>query len=642
MTINAVTGATESDQESANNRRFALRVERQQDRAHWALLNNLLQKQRIREIDRSFARFVGEQIEGLSDTETTLLVMTAALLSEQLGQQHVCLEIAAIRQPFAPDFVFPASAQIVALFEQPVVQQSGLFVLTQQRLYMTRYWHYEQQIAQKLLGLAAPEFSPEAITQRLSDLYPEKVDSAEPDWQMAAVAAACLNSVTAIAGGPGTGKTTTVVRILWCLSQLSRSIGQQSPVIKMVAPTGKAAARLSESVAGAINKLPSADTNIPLECSTIHRLLGARSGSVFFRHDAKHPLNLDVLVVDEASMIDMPLLAKLLAAVPAHCRVILLGDSHQLASVEVGSVFSDICSLKQGNNLFSADFLQQLSQLTQQKVLQDKGFLVAGSQLSGFTDNIIYLQKSWRFDANSGVGKLARAINQGDSQQTLALLSSGLEDIQWQSNARINDFIRAILPHFEQFHDAIEAGNVPQAFTVLSRWQVLAVQRSGKWGTLNLNQQIYQALTNAGKIQTQEEFYAGRPIMITSNDYQNRLFNGDIGIVMSESTTGLLQVWFADGQGGYRCLLPAQLPAHETLYVMTTHKSQGSEFDNVLMCLPETIAGARGKVNRELLYTGVTRARQRFMLFADELAVHNAIVQQCLRSSGLSDALATQ
>ena len=184
------------------------------------------------------------------------------------------------------------------------------------------------------------------------------------------------------------------------------------------------------------------------------------------------------------------------------------------------------------------------------------------------------------------------------------------------------------------------AGDVAGAFEVLSRCQVLAVQRSGKWGTLNLNKQIQQALLRADKILADAEFYAGRPIMITSNDYQNRLFNGDIGIVMSAAgEDGLLKVWFADAEQGYRSLLPAQLPSHETLYAMTTHKSQGSEFDKVLMCLPESVPGVPARVNRELLYTGVTRAKQQFALFADEQAVRNAVSLQCQRASGLAQAL---
>ena len=612
-------------------------------------LNSLLLLQKVREIDRSFALFVvqqlyGTQIPQAQENKAELLAMTAALLSEQLGQQHVCLELTALQQPFLPVYRFPDPEAIRELFCEQELLQSGLFKLVQNRLYLSRYWHYEHQIVEILQAFSATAYSESAIAECLAQLYTSSPET-DVDWQKTAVALACMRSVAVIAGGPGTGKTTTVVRILWSLCELSRREGGKKPIIKMVAPTGKAAARLTESVSGAIAKLPTQDTNIPLECSTIHRLLGPIPGSVFFRHDSQQQLNIDVLVVDEASMIDMPLLAKLLQALPQHCRLILLGDSHQLASVEVGSVFSDICSLKAGRNVFSKQALQQLSALTRQPSLQDTQFMSSASEQAPSIDNIIYLQKSWRFNADSGIGALASAINAGDIQGTMQALNSPRSDIHWQPAGTHEDFIRAILPHFERLHDAVDSGDVAKAFAVLAQWQVLAVQRKGKWGVQTLNFLMQKALSNAGRINSDDEFYAGRPIMISSNDYQNRLFNGDIGIVMcgdNQQSDDLLRVWFADSEQGYRSLLPAQLPAHETLYAMTTHKSQGSEFEHVLMCLPESRRDEKGRVNRELLYTGVTRAKKSFVLFADQASVCNAVQQRCMRSSGLASALSEQ
>ncbi|MCC2604548.1 exodeoxyribonuclease V subunit alpha [Planctobacterium marinum] len=633
--------------------RYSLRQHDNSSRQESALttpLNRLLERQKIREIDRSFAIYVVQQIYGSGELHTPndnamLLAMTAALLSEQLGQQHVCLDLTLIQQPFLPDFIFPEAQKIKQLFTESAVQQSGLFKLAQNRLYLSRYWQYEYLIAEKLTTLAATPYSEQAVADCLQQLYSSVTEDEEINWQKTAVALACLRGVAVIAGGPGTGKTTTVVRILWSLCELSRQQGGKQPIIKMVAPTGKAAARLTESVSGAIAKLPSNSTNIPSECSTIHRLLGPMPGSVFFRHNSQHPLNVDVLVVDEASMIDMPLLAKMLAALPQHCRLILLGDSHQLASVEVGSVFSDLCSLKAGRNFYSPDALQQLSAVTRQPALLTAQQQASETVHSPFINNIVYLQKSWRFGADSGIGALAKAINSGDTSQTVNVLRSSRDDVVWQFAANHQDFIRAILPHFERLHDAVDEGAVGKAFEVLSQWQVLAVQRKGKWGVQTLNSLIHKALMKAERITVDDEFYAGRPIMITSNDYQNRLFNGDIGIVMrgdKQHEDDLLRVWFVDSEQGFRSLLPAQLPSHETLYAMTTHKSQGSEFAHVLMCLPESVAGEKGRVNRELLYTGVTRARSSFMLFCDETAVVQAVQQRCLRASGLAFALANK
>lgn len=711
-----------------------------------ANLYELLSAGKIREIDRSFALFVHErlnsigscvqsailqssnlqssnsQISGskseLSSEDTLLLVMLSAITSEQLSRQHVCLELQDLgdvdssvqgagrhydngqpqylplqerqlqeRQPFLPIFRFPNLADYRSLLNSDVFLKLGVLVFDGERLYLQRYWQYEQQVVAKLHGLAGPQFAPSDIKACLSQLYPQELmtqevagqeetgqeetgqeeigqeepgqeqTTQEPDWQKNAIALACLKSITVIAGGPGTGKTTTVVRILWILSRLYQLKGNPGAIIKMVAPTGKAAARLSEAVANAAENLPDPEANIPKQCSTIHRLLGVIPNSVYFRHSTQYPLNIDVLVVDEASMIDLPLLAKLLAALPQHCRVIMLGDSHQLASVEVGSVFSDICSLKQGVNGFSEKLRETLAQLSQQEgcwpmdnVYSENAMVPGTGSGNGtptdFTDNIIFLTKSWRFHADSGIGRLASCVNKGNASETLQVLKSNSPDLQWYPEFQESQLLQQVLPHYAALQQALDNEEIETAFKYLSQLQILTAQRKGRWGLEHLNILVKRALLRQSVIKSDDEFYSGRPIMITSNDYQNRLFNGDIGLVVrhvaasNEIGRDVLKVWFQDHNQGLRSLLPAQLPAHETMYAITTHKSQGSEFNRVIFCLPEgQISRGSELLNRELLYTGITRAKKEFLLFADHYSVTKAVSRMCKRASGLASTL---
>lgn len=635
------------------------------------LLNKLVSVGKIREIDRAFAIFVGEQLEARTANETLterdhlLLVALAALTSEQLSRQHVCLEVSQLggneddfrqkkfRQPWRPYFIFPKPEYCKQLLSSEVFNALGLLIFDGERLYLQRYWQYEQQVVKRLMHFSAPGFPQVDIRRCIDELYScQPVQPGEVDWQKNAIALACLSSISVIAGGPGTGKTTTVVRILWCLCKLYSRLGKSEAIIKMVAPTGKAAVRLSESVSGAVEKLPGDVSCIPKDCSTIHRLLGVLPNSVFFKHSLHQPLNIDVLVVDEASMIDLPLLAKLFSALPSNCRVILLGDSHQLASVEVGSVFSDICQLQQGRNGFSTKLCETLEAITDQQLREGKeDCCVADRREGDFADNIMFLTKSWRFDTDSGIGHLAKAVNSGDVNKTLAVLRAGNSDLQWHTVVSEQSLLDMTLPHFISLHEAAlnckTPADVIKAFELLGELQLLTVKRSGKWGLQHINGLIKQALVKLNLIDANQDFYPGRPIMVSSNDYQNRLFNGDVGLVIRDQTllqqTGrtLYKVYFRDVLQGVRTLLPAQLPQHDTMFAMTTHKSQGSEFSKVIFCLPESgNTGGNELLNRELLYTGITRAKSRFTLLADTASVSGAVRRVCQRASGLASVLA--
>ena len=427
----------------------------------------------------------------------------------------------------------------------------------------------------------------------------------------------------------------------------------------MVAPTGKAAARLTESISSAKQKLPKAlQTNLPEQCQTIHRLLGAKPQSPYFKANASHPLHLDVLVLDEASMVDLPLMAKLFAALPKHAQIILLGDQDQLASVETGSVLSDICAASQLQSDNPDNALMAYSNTMQQhlnKLISVPNLEVLASQIpiqSVIRDNVVRLVKSHRFNENSGIGQLAKYVKAGQFVQSLSLLNSDqFTDISWHqpsqtspqtvANEILKTLITQLLPIYQLYTQAIQQGDLRQAFKYLQQQQVLCAQKSGYWGVTQLNALIENELHKQGMIDNSKDFYIGRPVMLSKNDHQLKLFNGDIGIVMSDPNNATLtKVWFVTPEGELRGLLPSRLPTLETLYAMTIHKSQGSEFESVYLCLPTITPTNQGRgLNRELIYTGLTRAKKYFMLFAQPKALSLSLGQQCLRGSGLAGRL---
>ncbi|MBI5277366.1 MAG: AAA family ATPase [Burkholderiales bacterium] len=361
-----------------------------------------------------------------------------------------------------------------------------------------------------------------------------------------------------ISGGPGTGKTTMVVKLL---EQMFSE--QPDTRVALAAPTGKAAARMTEA--------------IHREASTIHRLLRYHPKGGFAHH-RDNPLAIDLLVVDEASMLDLALATHLLEAVPPTARVVLLGDKDQLAAVESGAVFAE---------------------------------------LSSMPDVATWLTTSYRFAADSGIGRLARDINAGDAETAIGWLRGAEGEVVWRDTANP---AQGYAVYFEAVQrDPRDVAAVHAAF---SRFRVLCATRSGPQGVEAINEALEPQRTR---------WYAGRPVMVTVNDYTLKLFNGDIGIALPDEQGDLL-VWFPDGTGGWRATAPARMPLHETAFAMTVHKSQGSEFDDVLVLLPRH---ASAVLTRELLYTAVTRARKHVTLVATEEALRGAIEHKVERASGL-------
>ncbi|MCP5077077.1 MAG: exodeoxyribonuclease V subunit alpha [Psychromonas sp.] len=465
------------------------------------------------------------------------------------------------------------------------------------------------------------------------------------DWQKVSAALALSSPRCVISGGPGTGKTTTVTKLLALLIQVRDDLN-----IKMVAPTGKAAARLTESITNALVDLnvdQGIKDKIPTQASTIHRLLGVKANSNHFRHNEGKRLNLDLLLVDEASMVDLPLMAKLLMALPEHARVILLGDKDQLASVEAGAVLGDICAFISDG--YSEQKAKQLVELT--------GFdslLTQSHGPIGMADKLCLLKKSYRFDQYSGIGYLANAINQGkaSAKQVLALCEK-YDDLNHFANNESSQGLLSemIVEGYSTYLSSIKKvdsnnRDLPKRLLKqFSQFKILCAIREGEWGVMGLNQLAENVLNSKGLIslgvnsdQLANSWYVGRPVMITQNNYHLGLYNGDIGLCLLDETDQM-RVYFQMADGEIYDFQPSRLPSHETVFAMTVHKSQGSEFDHTVLALPQTQAPV---VTRELIYTGITRAKKQLTLFADLPLMSRAIKDKTLRFSRLVERLKVQ
>jgi exodeoxyribonuclease V alpha subunit len=608
----------------------------------WAYLETLRQQQQLSDLDLHFGRFMAR----LAACETPELVMATCLVSRRTSDGHVCVDLdelagTVLFAETASPWPAPAlTAWQDALLASPVVGRPGDFrplVLDRRgRLYLYRYWHYEQQLAADLRQRATDE--PVGIdTERLRDglgrLFPEP-SAAGCNWQKIAAAVAVLKRFCVIAGGPGTGKTSTVARVLALLSEQAQG---RKLRMALAAPTGKAAARLQEAVRHAAQQLQVAEATrdaIPDATFTLHRLLGARPDTPSFRHNRDNPLALDALVIDEASMVDLGLMAKLVQALPPQARLILLGDRDQLASVEAGAVLGDVCWAAPA---LSARFRERVGRLTGEPVPP------SGPHTSALGDTVVLLQQSYRFGPHSGIGQLARAVNGNDAATALTLLREGdFGDLAWRSVASpaqlrvsLAESLRTgFLPYLELLNARAAPEEVLAAF---DHFRVLCVHRDGPLGTAALNRHIEELLQAAGRLETRQTWYTGRPVMITRNDYHLRLFNGDVGITLpAPEAGGRPRVYFPAADGGVWALPPFRLPEHETVYAMTVHKSQGSEFDEVLLILADEHSPA---LTRALLYTGLTRARRRVTVCGTETALRAAVGRQLQRSSGLREAL---
>ena len=563
-------------------------------------------------LDQQFARFMTRR-SGLTGATGDCFELLINRLSAALADGHSCLPLTSEEE------------QLLSGIDTGLISQdiTTPLVLWHNRLYLQRYFRYEMRLAEQLKALAKTRYAGPVCRAEVDSCFGKRSETdSETDWQRRAAEMALKQRLTLISGGPGTGKTSTVARILG-LFLLTLGPDLQ---IALAAPTGKAAMRLRESIAASLASLPFPEAisqKIPTSASTLHRLLGVRRHSPHFRHTHANPLPWDVVVVDEASMVDLAMMSKLVDALKPEARLVLLGDKDQLASVESGAVLADC--------------------------------------IQALPDNTVTLQKSYRF--NQEISAFARAVNTNDSAAAWAMLNHDKS----QETATVSllheavaDFISARYSPYMQKAQALQGANdddIRQLFQCFNRFRVLCATRRGPGGVEALNHQVEQKLAAQGypcqpggrsssihgTSDTGGGWYPGRPVMILNNDYSLNLFNGDIGICLPDIATavtdyGRFKVWFEREDGSLKGYQPYRLPACETVFAMTIHKSQGSEFGEVLVVLPTADTPL---LTRELLYTAITRAKTKALIASDQAIFTAAVNRTVSRSSGLH-AMLTQ
>ncbi len=586
----------------------------------------------ISEIDYHFARFMAR----FETRNPDRVALAAALLSRATALGHVCVDLNHLDDPGSVedakahrlDLDTDLDLWMSTLNNALTVGRPGDFkplILDGKRLYLHRYWQYEQRVAHAILKRCR-SVRVSNTTCDLNDAL-RKIFSEGDDLQHRAILSALNQGFSVISGGPGTGKTYTIAKLLLLL----HSAGQGHDLrLRLAAPTGKATMRLQQSIEATLSAMGHSRQEIHMfmggDVQTLHRLLGALSDQSGFRYNADHPLAVDVVIVDEASMVDLAMMAALTAALPPKAQLVLIGDKNQLASVEAGAVLGDICS---GVN-------RRLPSKDRETTEWGRNSALAG--------RIVVLKKSYRFAAHSGIDDLAAAINNGETDTALALLKNrDIPNISFKAISNLSMLemsvadlaTRAIAPLFN-------APNPLVAFDRMAHHMILTPLRLGPYGMLNLNRYVENALIKIGLIpqlrSLDDPWYPGRPVMIGRNDYYHNLFNGDMGVAMAsgKDSGSQVTVFFPDGTNGIKAIASSQLPPHETAYAMTVHKSQGSEFDHVVLVLPDR---KMALLTRELIYTAVTRAKQSVTIWGSEQILRQGIEQLTRRTSGLGSLL---
>lgn len=632
----------------------------------------------LRPLDSALVGF----LVSYDDAGDELVYWLAALTSEQHGQGHLHLDIPLfLSTPERLGWSTSLAETLLAgwqalgwplirgrllascLIEEVTARASHdlagttPLVLDGDCLYLRRAWRDEVWVAEALRQRlrAATNWSAETDLRPVLDRLfpPHRETGSQPDWQKLACALAARQALTVITGGPGTGKTTTVVKLLGLLQSLALTGTGKALRIALAAPTGLAAARLNRAISGAVAALPlpaEVRAAVPAEVTTIHRLLGPLADSRRFRHQENNPLLLDVLVIDEASMLDLELMAAVLRALPATARLILLGDKDQLASVEAGAIMGDLCYQAE-----SAAYAPALGHWLQQQSGEDVSSWVSGStRVDPVAQHVIMLRHSYRFDAGRGIGRLAQSVRDG-SALAVDDFSEFAPEVQVLPRDDLFDYYQA---YWQCLHQppVLVAGQDGESLAwqdwarrvmeAFGEFRILCAVRAGEHGVAGVNAACERYLGVRQGYQDSITWYVGRPVMVTRNDYALALVNGDVGITLwwpdAEAADGRrLRVVFPasdSGDAALRWFLPSRLPAVETVFAMTVHKAQGSEFGCAALVLPTQMASV---LTRELVYTALTRARHKFLLCQYESPVwRQSIGRQALRSSGLRARLA--
>ena len=577
----------------------------------------------------------------------------AYLLSKKLQEGHICIpEDAPLQLPADSGYLLkriPDFSKMKKMVSFGGNDIAAPFVYSHHRLYFQRYFKYETAIVAKIQQLIRRSQSMiqlrkqqiETIKEKLLALSPTyKLDGLQAaektDWQLVAVMRALLSDFSIITGGPGTGKTTTLANLLYSVFTID-----PDATITLAAPTGKASMRMRESLKEKSGKFPEAIQNKinALRASTIHSLLGYKRDSIYFKHDDSNPLPYHWIIIDEASMIDMPLFAKLLSATGDQTRIVLLGDKDQLASVEAGSLLGDLCQSVPFLNLFAEEQRDWFNQFISEKERTINPEFIRNEKEvpSALADYIIELKLSHRFQERGEIGQLSKAIIHNRKQEVEQMIQNDAGGevvfVKESFSDSLKQFAKGYLSYLQE-------ENIAKALEKLNKLRVLVAVRQGEYGLHEINRKIENILSQEARqyINPDRPFYYNRPVMVTKNNAELGLFNGDIGIVRYDEQKRL-RVWFQTDQtpGGVRSFLPSYLSDCETVFAMTIHKSQGSEFDEVMVVLPDQTDNRL--LTRELIYTGITRARRKVIIYGSGEVIYAGIASSVERSSGLQQRL---
>ena len=567
------------------------------------------------------------------------------LVSKKLSEGHICLALNEVvdDQDFSLYYGKSSIANHKSLLknESLIGRERGdkqPFILHNDNLYLQRYFNYESIIIQRIQQFVQNEKI--KLPQRIDllqnnkevviDLFPlSDKKSNEPNWQKIATINCVLNDFNIITGGPGTGKTTTVAKILTLIFNIYPGCK-----IALAAPTGKAASRMAEALKSALaDNVMLFEKMNAIVPTTLHRLLKIAPGATKVTYNQDNPLNYDIIILDESSMIDVALFAKLMQAVGDNTKLILLGDKDQLASVEAGSLFGDLCKALPGLNNFSLERANLINSFIKNDSLEISGKNIEEENKHPLFQHIVELRVSHRFKNNEGIGRFSKAIINNDQ---LTIKQFFVKD--FDSQVCIDVFYNDEL--FESFvrgyGDFINEKDILTAIKKLNNLKVLCALREGSYGLVATNNRIEYILRKHGLLKGVGEFYENRPIMVSRNYYDLQLFNGDIGIIRPDKN-GQMKAWFIDNEKNLRSILPGYITDAETVFAMTIHKSQGSEFDNVLLLLP--VVGDISLLTRELLYTAVTRAKKSVLIQGKGEVINTTANNSVKRISGIKDRL---
>ncbi|MCP3927301.1 MAG: exodeoxyribonuclease V subunit alpha [Desulfobacterales bacterium] len=591
------------------------------------------------DIDINFAN----HIEELSSDKNSTLFFTAALISLNTRRGHICLELEKLSSKLffidhrSEEYIYyPSITNWTNALDTNVVGKVGdytpLIIDNKKRLYLFRYWEYQKKVYEfiqnKTKGLSIVNAE---IKDDINSLFKDSKEVV--DWQKIAVFTALMKRFCVITGGPGTGKTTTVTKVMALLILAARKSGYKNFRIILAAPTGKAAARLSESVGSSKKKLAIESeilSQIPEEAYTVHRLLGSIDKSPYFVHNRNNKIPCDLIIVDEASMIDLALMSKLTDAIPEDGRLIIVGDKNQLSSVEAGAVLNDICG-GVTSHTYTDDFIEKSEEILGVAPEVD----LFAEQPSDMFESIAELKKSYRFGEKNGISQISRLVNEGMGDNGLKVMKNDrFKNVKWSKYPDLRDvpdFLKErILKGYKKYF-SLDFTDPKLALSYFDLFRVLCVLRDGPYGVKAINGLI-ESTINSGK---SDDFYPGRPVLITRNDYSSGLFNGDTGITIKDESKNLWVV-FRGVDGKINKYHPSRLPEHETVFCMTIHKSQGSEFENILLITPDKDSKI---YTREVVYTGITRAKKNVEIAGEERAFIEAVAKRISRSSGLRELI---